>query len=221
MKKVFLMLSAAVLLSGCTSLVESDTWVNKAGRVQVGEDQFTDTFETAKLNAATFHAIGDYYDRFGNGTMNVVVSYDPQSRINTRARAETALTNIKNNLIKNGVSDVNGALSAMNGSGDVSTTLISFSAITAEAPKGCGMMPGYNDPSEDIPNDTNIKAPYGYGCTIETLLAKQVARPSDLMGRQGFETNADGRRAERVLSRGYYSDKPNAELDGEKASDTK
>lgn len=214
MQRILLALSAMLFLSGCS--VQSETWVNQGGRAQVSEDQFTDTFETAKLDAGMIQAISNYYDRFGNGTMQVVVSYDPQSKTNHLAKAQQALENIRQRLARNGVRDVKGAVSAVSGSGDVSTTLMTFPALTAAAPKGCGMMPGYADPSEDIPNDTNIKPPYGYGCTIETLLAKQLARPSDLMGRQGFETNADGRRAERVLSgRGYYSDKANTKLEGE------
>ncbi len=220
MQKVILALSSVLLLSGCTSIVESDTWINQAGRAQVSEDQFTDGFDTAKLDAGMLHAIANYYERFGNGPMNVVVSYDPKSKINTRPKAQQALSSIQNGLSKNGVGDMKAALSAVSGSGDVSTTLVSFPAITASAPQGCGMMPGYTDPSQDIPNDTNIKQPYGYGCTIETLLARQVAKPSDLMGKQGFETNGDGRRAERVIStRGYYSDTANKKLDGESVSE--
>lgn len=219
MQKILLALSSVMLLSGCTSLVESDTWVNQSGRAQINEDQFTDAFETAKLDAGMVHAIGNYYSRFGNGPVNVVVSYDPQSKVNSLPKAEQALAYLKTGLAKNGVKDFKGALSAMRGSGDVSTTLVAFPAITASAPAGCGMMPGYKDPSEGIPSNTNIKPPYGYGCTIETLLAKQVSRPADLMGQQGFETNGDGRRAERVIStRGYYGDKPNDSLDGEKAT---
>lgn len=222
MQKIILTLSALTMLSGCTSLVESDPWIMNQGRAQIQEDQFTDTFETRKLNAVTFHAIGDYYDRFGNGPMNVVVSYDPQSKINTKSDAQMALMDIQNGLAKKGVQDINVALSEMRGSGDVSTTLVSFQALTASAPKGCGMMPGYEDPSADIPNDTNVDPTYRYGCTVETLLAKQIAKPSDLMGKQGFETDSDGRRAERVISgRGYYSDKENAELKGENATSSK
>ncbi len=218
MKNLILPLLSIVLLSACS--VQSETWVNKAGRAEIHEDQFTDTFETAKLNKGMLHAIADHYDRFGNGKMNIVISYDSHSKVNTRQQAQQSLEYIKNGLSKNGITDIEGALSEMRGSGDVSTTLISFPALTAAAPKGCGMMPGYEDPSADIPNDTNIKPPYGYGCTVETLLAKQVARPSDLMGRSGFETGSDGRRTERVLStRGYYSDKEFPELTGETASE--
>jgi type IV pilus biogenesis protein CpaD/CtpE len=172
------------------------------------------------MNDAMLHAIGVHYYRYGNGDMNVVVSYDPQSKINTQNRAKASLDYIQSGLSRNGVSHINSALSPARGSGDISSTLISFPALTAKGPSGCGMMPGYNSPAEDIPNDVSEDPSYRYGCTVENLLAKQVSRPSDLLGKQGFEGNADGRRQERVLStRGYYGDKPNAALDGEKASE--
>lgn len=204
---------AALLMTGCS--VESKSWVN-SNRVEVRDDQFTDTFETAKINDGTLHAIGDYFYRYGNGDMNVVVSYDPQSKTNTEGRAKSALAYIQSGLSKSGISGVHTALSPMRGSGDVSTTLISFPALTSAAPSGCNMMPGYENPTDDIPNSTNVDPTYKFGCSVESLLAKQVARPSDLLGKQGFETNADGRRQERVLSkRGYYGDKPNDKLQGE------
>ena len=79
-------------------------------------------------------------------------------------------------------------------------------------------MPGYTHPT-DVQSEPNAKPQYRMGCTVETLLARQVARPSDLLGKQGFETNADGRRQERVVStRGYYGDKPNDALNGESAT---
>jgi len=220
MQKLLLPLSALVLLSGCS--VQSETWINQAGRLEVREDQFTDTFETAKLNKGTLRAVANHYDRYGNGPVDVVVSYDAQSKVNTLSKANKAVSVVKSNLSKYGVSDIRGTVSDARGTGDFSTTLITFPAITASSPKGCGTMPGYNDPSEDIPNNTNIKPPYGYGCTVETLLAKQISKPSDMMGKNGFETLGDGRRTERVLStRGYYGDKENPKLDGENASEGK
>lgn len=217
MQKIFLALTAVILLSGCS--VQSETWVNQAGRAQVTEDQFADYLETSKLNPSTLQSISSYYQRFGNGPMNVVVAYDPLSKTNTVSKAEKALGIIRKGLFQNGVRNINAISSPVKGSGDISTTLVSFPALTASAPASCGTMPGYKDPSQDIPNDTNIKPPYGYGCTIETLLAKQVARPSDLMGAQGGSITSDGRRAERVLStRGYYGDSENQKLEGESVS---
>jgi len=98
MQKFIITLSALAFLSGCS--VQSETWVSKAGRVEVKEDHFTDTFETAKMNKGMIHAVGDYYNRFGNGPMNIVVSFDPQSKTNTLPLAEKSLGAIRGGLSK-------------------------------------------------------------------------------------------------------------------------
>jgi type IV pilus biogenesis protein CpaD/CtpE len=206
----------SLLLAGCS--VESKSWMND-DRVEVHNDQFTDTFETAKMDDQLLHAVSDYYYRYGNGPANIVVSYDSQSKINTKAQAEKSLWKIREILSRNGVNGIHAATSDAVGSGDISTTLVTFPALAAAAPQNCGLMAGYENPSADISNDPNENPKYRYGCTVESLLAKQVSRPSDLLGKQGFETYADGRRQERVIStQGYYDDKPNEPLDGEKAT---
>lgn len=218
MKQFALPILSILLLSGCS--VKSDTWINQAGRVEIHEDDFSDTFQTDKLNEPIMHAIGDYYSRYGNGTLHFVVSYDSHSRINSQSRAQFQVARIREGLMRNGITDISAGTSDARGSGEISSTLVTFPAVVAQKPMGCGTMPGYLDPSEDSPDNATAKAhPYGYGCTIESILARQVTRPTDLLGRKGFDTNADGKRAERVLStRGYYGDTENQPLGGEKAS---
>lgn len=210
---------ALILLSGCTSMVESPTWVNEK-RVEVQSDHFTDTFETSTLkDAGMVHAIANTFHRYGNGEMAIVVSYDPRSSVNTEKQAAAALSTFNAGLSREGISRTQSTLSAAVGTGDTSTTLISFPALSARPPEGCTMMPGYDRVSDEIQSDDGAKPNYRFGCSIESLMARQVARPSDLMGRQGFETKSDGARAEKVItSRGYYSDTSNSDLGGETAS---
>lgn len=217
MKSSLALLTLVVLSlfqTACT--VESESWVNQ-DRLEVRDDLFTDTIETRLINDDMIRAVGEYYYRYGNGPLNLVVSYNDHSRTNTRAKAETALKTIRDGLIQNGVQNINATTSVV--ASDTSTTLISFPALVADAPTNCGLMPGYEYPAE-MQSDPSAPPKYKMGCTVETLLARQVSRPSDLLGKTGFETNSDGRRQERVLStRGYYGDAPNAPLDGEKASE--
>ena len=56
-----------------------------------------------------------------------------------------------------------------------------FAALTAQAPTGCGMIPGYTGLPE-ASTKTEGEPDYRYGCTVETLIARQVTRPSDLLG---------------------------------------
>lgn len=203
---------------GACSFMDTPTWVNQ-NRVEVHDDQFTDTVATDEIDDGTLHAISVYHYRYGNGPLTAAVSYDPKSSRNTKGKAEAAAKRIRDGLNAKGVKDVRITTTAAPGSGAVSTTVISFPAIVAQAPTGCTMMPGYDSPASS-PSKADIDNPdYRYGCTIETLMARQVSRPSDLLGKPGFDSNADGRRQADVLeSRGYYSETMNQDLNGEKAS---
>lgn len=209
------LMALAPALSGCS--VDSETWVNQ-NRLEVHEDQFTDTLETGKIDDGMLHAIGVYYYRFGNGPLTAAVSYDPKSAKNNLVRAKSEAARIEAGLHRNGVKDVLITTTPAAGSGDVSTTVITFAALTARAPTGCDMMPGYDSPIQPLAT-ADGKSDYDYGCTVETLLSRQVSRPSDMLGKPGFDSNASGRRqADVVEMRGYYSEKSNPPLEGETAS---
>lgn len=211
-------LTALCLTSACS--MNSPTWVNQS-RVEVHANQFTDTFETAKLDDAVIRAIAVYHYRYGNGPVTMVVGYDRNSKVNTEAKAKAEAARIKSALQRNGVKDVYIETAYLVDTGDVSVTTVTFPALVAKAPAKCGMIPGYNSPTTGYDSADGI-APYELGCTVETLMAKQIARPGDLLGRPGFETNADGRRQETVTSeRGYYGSKSNEPLEGESSSGTR
>lgn len=214
--KIASLLAAVCVLSACS--MNSPTWVNQS-RVEVHNDQFTDTFETAKMDEGTIRAIAIYHYRFGNGPMTVTVGYDKKSKTNTARRAASEGARIRAELERNGVNEIVVQTVDMPDTGAVSLTTVTFAALVAKAPKKCGTIPGYNSPT-GVPESADGIAPYELGCTVETLMAKQIARPGDLLGRQGFETNSDGRRQETVTSeRGYYGSKPNAPLEGESSTD--
>jgi hypothetical protein len=93
--RIFALLMATAALVGCAE--EPKTWVNQ-DRVEVHQDHFTDSFETAKLDDGMLRAIGVYYYRYGNGPMDVVVSYDPRSKVNTAAKAQAEMLRIETSL---------------------------------------------------------------------------------------------------------------------------
>lgn len=214
-------LSAAILLSATACTLEEPTWVNSS-RVEVHEEGFTDTFETSNLDPGTLRAIGVNYYRYGNGPMDVAVSYDPSSKTNTRVAADAEVKRIQTELTRQGVRNLRITATPAERSGDISKTIVSFPALTARGPEDCSMMPGYeNYQTRTAENAEGHPKDYRIGCSIETLIAKQVARPGDLLGRPGFETNSDARRQEAVVwKRGYYSNESFRPLEGERASDT-
>lgn len=213
-------MTALAQVSACS--LDEPTWVNPS-RVEVHEEGFTDTFDTSALDTSTLRAIGVNYYRYGNGPMDVTVSYNAHSNKNTKIGASSEARRIETELRRNGVRDLRISTAPNESTGDRSTTVVSFPALTAKAPQDCTVMPGYTDAQTGTPEDAEgTHKGYAIGCTVETLMAKQIARPGDLLGREGFETNADARRQEAVIwDRGYYGNKSFAPLTGESASKTK
>jgi type IV pilus biogenesis protein CpaD/CtpE len=201
----FSLLCVSLLCVTACSLTP-ETWVN-SDRVEIHNDQFTDSFAVSDLNENTLRAIAGVYGRYGDGPMLIGLT----------SRNSKDAERITRTLKKYGVGDVRVDRQTP-ARGAKEMALISFPAIVAKAPQSCGMMPGA-DGITTLPDSGQGKGPYGFGCTVETMLARQVHKPKDLLGRSGFETNADGARAETIVSRrGYYDDKPNQPLEGEQSS---
>ena len=218
--KILLCVTVLTQVSACS--IDEPTWVSSS-RVEVHEEGFSDTFDTTSLDKGMLRAIGVNYYRYGNGPMDVTVSYNKNSGSNSQQRASSEAKRIESELKRNGVRNLRVGTAPNENTGDVSKTRISFPALTAKPPQDCGLMPGYVDAQTGTPEDAE-GGPKGYamGCTIETMMAKQIARPGDLLGRPGFETNADARRQEAVIwQRGYYGNKSFDPLNGESASDSK
>ncbi len=223
MRNTFKILLCMTILAGTSACtLDEPTWVNP-NRVEVHEEGYTDTFATETLDNATLRAIGVNYYRYGNGPMDVAVSYNSSSKNNSKSNALKQAQRIEKELRRQGVNDLRISTTESSDNSDSSSTLVSFPALTAKAPQDCGVMPGYADAQTAAPsNAEGTHKGYAIGCTVETLMAKQVVRPGDLLGRPGFETDADGLRQERVIwKRGYYSERSNPPLEGESASDTK
>ncbi len=213
--KMCALLLSVGLLGACS--MNSPTWVNQ-NRVEVHEDQFTDTFETEKMNNGLIRAIAMYHYRFGNGPLNLVVGYDPKSRTNTMAKANKEAARISAELRRNGVKEISVQTISLAGTQERSLTTVTFPAVVAKAPAKCGTMQGYNT-ATSVPETGQGLPEYELGCTIETLMAQQIYRPGDLLGRKGFETNSDARRQDAVVwQRGYYGDKSFEPLGGEQSS---
>lgn len=219
LKSLLLAAAACSALAGCDSIVDSPSWTNQA-RVEVHDDQFHDSFNVAEIDDNIVRAIGTSYYRYGNGPMTLTMVYDQKSGSETRASAKREAQKLINSLRVHGVQDVTVAESAVANMGPGLQVDVSFPALIAKAPEACkSMMPGYGTQTS-VPDNATDVPDYKYGCSVESMLAQQVARPGDLLGRPGHETYADGRRQEVVVNRrGYYENKSNEPLQGTGASE--
>jgi len=196
-------------LSGC-SLYQDGTVTEH--RVQVIEEKFVEEVPLTKVNDQYIVGLSRHYEKHGDGPIALTVAYDPHSKSNTAMKASHAAARIVRGLRDQGVRDVKADILPLQGQGDEALVVVSYLSYKAAAPKDCGVMPGIKD------TDIGHKEEYRMGCTIETLLARQIARPKDLLGRGRVDPTSSGRKAANIgdIYRGGVG---NAPLEGLSASE--
>lgn len=180
-------------------------------RAQVREDRFSDSFNLGRVDAAYIDSIADRYTRNGDGPLRLTVAYDPQSKTNTAMTASQALASLSGQLKRAGVNTIEGGIVPVRGGGDEARVLVTFDSYSAAAPD-CAVMSGMES------RDLNVDEDYKLGCTTETVIARQIARPKDLKGNGSTDILTDGRRSSNTIE-GYRTGTPNEKLGGESSSE--
>ncbi len=203
-----LMMAVVPFLTSCTLDTKSDL-VGK--RVELKQDARSMSLSTAEIDDSVLMTISKHYERFGAGGVDIVVTYDPKSKTNTAMHAAEQTARIAGTLTRLDVRPVKTDIMPLKGQGSVSKTVINYRTVTAQGPEGCEFMGGIDDRS------TGADKEYGYGCSIEMLVAKQIYRPKDLAGRDD-RPDAFGRR-QSLVTEPYMAGVPNEPFDGESASE--
>ena len=198
-------------LTGCMDLYEPPT-VND-NRIQVKEEAFLQDVSINDVNDEFIAALARHYSKHGGSAMDLIVTYDPRSYRNTAMNATNRAANIASSMRDYGISNVKAGVMPVKSQGDEARLLVSYDAYTAHAPEGCDYeMPGMNDaPVEDDKK-------YKMGCGIDTLLARQIAKPGHLLGRGSQDGTTDGRSSTNIVDL-YRTGRQNEPLEGEVASD--
>lgn len=207
-----LLLTAAVLVPLAACEMYEPTNINDT-RIQVAEKTVNHDLAAQDFGADSLSAIAQDYTERGGSPLELVVTYDPKSYRNTAMAAGDRASKFSRALRAQGVEQVNSRIIPVKDQGDESRVMLSYNAVTALAPSGCRDMPGMNGADSLGPD-----AEYRLGCGVDSLIAKQVARPGDLLGRGVSDPNTDGRGAANVIE-AYRTGVRNEKLDGEKASD--
>ncbi len=212
MKRVF---STAIAflsfgITGCNTMYSPPTITEN--RVQVREESVFEDVALYHVNDEYLAALAAHYDRHGGSPMDLIVTYDPRSYRNTAMKATNKVSDIAGALRGHGVDNLKPSVLPVKGQGDEARLIISYNAYSAHAPKGCpDYMPGLDGgPLDDNPD-------YKIGCSVETLMARQVARPADLLGRGASDMDTDGRSATNIVDL-YRSGIQNPSLEGQSAS---
>lgn len=173
-----LLLSAATQLTACS--MDSPTFFSQK-RVEVVEETYSGEFETAAVDKAILEGIGRHYLFHGEGPVNVVVTYNPKGKSgNTAMNASDAAARIASALHKHDIKDVKTDILPIHES-DKSMTSIEYMMLRAQAPTGCSLMEDVDDSRNENYRD------YQLGCSTESFIAQQVAKPKDLLGRVSAE----------------------------------
>lgn len=173
-----MILASAGSLTACSTLDGPTAFSQK--KVEVVEETFRAEFDTAKLDASGLSQIADHYSNHGEGPVDIIVTYNPKATGNTAMRASDNAARIAAMLRKAGVKNVNTEILPIHQS-ETSMTIVSYLSYRAQAPEGCLLL----ETLDDSRNENFRK--YQLGCSSESFIAQQVARPADLLGRANTE----------------------------------
>ncbi|MCF8495112.1 MAG: CpaD family pilus assembly protein [Alphaproteobacteria bacterium] len=204
----FILCAVGLASSSCD--MNHPTYVHPQ-RAQVDQGRFHEEISLSEVDRTYARNLGTVYDRSGEGPVNVTVTYDQFSQFNTPIKARTELGRIQTLLKEAGIPQIEGSILPVYNSGEDSQLLVSFKSYKALPPEDCTVLPGLED------RNVEANPEYRLGCTVETLQAKQIARPRDLLGRDQRGATTDGRRGGNIIET-YRSGVPNESLGGEKAS---
>lgn len=198
------------VLAGCS--MDAPTNMTEH-RVRVQEDIYDTSYPAAQLTGNVAAQIGDGYRRFGEGPVALTVTYDPHSPHFTARGASEEAARIAGLLRREGITDVRTETLPVMGQdgGPGPQALVRYRTYTALPPEGCRDMEDYPD------NSAESLRPYKLGCSTESYLAKQVASPRDLLGRDSIGP-ATGSRLTNIVN-SYGSGEPNPPLTGLSASE--
>lgn len=172
---------------------------------RVVEETTMDQILVENVNEAYLYKVASNHERYGTNTLMLSLSYDPASKTYDAMKAFQDLAKFKESLRKMGVHSVKAE--AVKSSGATPTLMVAYDSVSAQAPEGCRNMPGFDDGMT-----TPEIGDYRFGCSVDTMLAKQIYRPSDLQG-NAMSDAIDGRRAANATE--YYRRIEQEEAEGE------
>jgi len=200
---VLSMLMAVVALPACTQNIDSNMNIS---RPVLEQKTVMSQLALNDINQSSLTLLAQDYKKNGSGPLELTMAFDPYSKSFTAMSALHELGHIKDALASLGVKNVVTETLAVKGAEPA--MMVAYDTVTARAADDCTMMPGV-----DVNQTTRHMAGYKFGCSVDTMLTKQIARPADLAGVGGVSREAyDGRRDANVVE-GYASGAPRPPLD--------
>lgn len=184
------LMTLGLLLGACTQSTPS---MMNTSKIELVDDTHVEQIPYDKLDAFSMAILADQYSKYGDGPLELTMAYDPSSKTFTAMKARQKLNELEGLLAKKGIMNVKTSTLAMKG--ESPALMVMYPSVTAQGPGDCDVMPGLMN------NETGrFFEDYKFGCSTETLIAKQVARPADLRGRDASGAGPnEGRRIVNVV----------------------
>lgn len=187
-----------------------------ARRLEIQDGKFGQVLPVSAADSTYLAGLSENYLRYGVSDLDVSVLYDPDARKNGPLTAQREADRLAGILVAEGVKNVRAATLPVAGQGEGLRALFSYNSVTAQAPSGCGTIPGLENTRADYRGMYEDK-PYRLGCSVEALIARQVERPADLAGRGGLKGPSDGRR-QSIITEIYRTGVPNEPFEDSESS---
>lgn len=173
--------------------------------VELSRETLLDQIFLKNLDQKSLAMMADQYRKNGNGALDLTMTYDPKSRHFTAMKALHELKAIRASLHKEEVREVTTQTLAVPGGSP--SLMVSYDLVKAQAPSDCTPMPGLEN------NETGrFIGDYKFGCATESLIAQQIAQPSDLEGNADL-AKRDARR-DSIMIEGYAAGVPRERMEG-------
>ncbi|MCB1530999.1 MAG: hypothetical protein H6853_04415 [Rhodospirillales bacterium] len=188
--KIFLTaLTGCLVLGGC--IHQSTPSMMNTSRAELVSQTSMEQVPLSGVDDGYLSSLAAQYDRYGDGPIDLTMTYNPKSKSFTSMKAVSELARINRTLAQKGI--VNVKTATMPVEGEEPVLMVSFDTVHAQAPSDCGEMPALRD--HNTSRDING---YRFGCGVETMLARQISRPGDLRGKE-TTGSADARRATSIV----------------------
>ncbi len=200
---LLLLMSGALVVTACAP--QSTPSMMNTSRVSVVPETHLLQVPVAEVTDGYLYRVSTDYERFGASTIQMSLGYDPANKKYGAMQAFNDLSKFKGRLNKLGIQNV--SAETVKSEGATPTLMISYDTVSAVGPAGCRNMPGFDDGLT-----TAEIGDYKFGCSTETMLAKQIYRPADLLGNAASDPG-DGRRSANNVE--YYRQVDADEAEGD------
>ena len=206
---IALMFAALATTSACRTYKEGTLTQKK---IQVAEEKYVREFAVDGQHYGALREISNHYGRYGGDTMHLTMMYNPASSDMTAMKATQQAAEISDWLRREGgVKSVRSDILPVRDALGMSA-VISYASYNAEGPDCDSLLSGFED------RDHKTDYDYEMGCTIQTVIARQISRPKDLMGRDFENTHTDARGISNQIE-GYRTGAQYEALGGEGTTD--